>query len=120
MLTIGSELRITVVRKGETLELAALLTELKSEKVTVPADVPYLAGMALGPVETGKGGAVILEIDPASVAAQAGLQRGDIILSVDQEPVQSPQDVIEAARKSKNQLLLQVARDGQSLFIAIS
>lgn len=120
LLTIGAELRFTVVRNGESRELTAVLAEPKTEKVTAPADIPYLAQIVLGPAAAGKGGAVVLEINAASIAAQAGLQKGDVIVAVNQESVQSPQDVIAAARKSKNELLLQVVRDGHALFIVIS
>ncbi|WP_380873374.1 serine protease [Sphingomonas sp. DBB INV C78] len=48
-------------------------------------------------------GVVVSQIDPNSDAAQEGIQRGDIILSINQRPVVSPADAaaaVEAARKA--------------------
>jgi len=118
--------RLTILRKGETREITATLGEIKSEKTAAPADVALLESVVLGPVDVRKdlrgrkGGAVVLAVDPTSAAGRGGLKAGDIVLAVDLEPVRSPQDVIAAARQNKDQLLLQVLRDGNVLFVVIS
>jgi len=49
-------------------------------------------------------------LTPGRAAAKAG----DVILSVDQQPVRSPQEVIAAARQDKSKVLLQIMRDGHT------
>ncbi|MFX5494455.1 PDZ domain-containing protein, partial [Acinetobacter baumannii] len=41
-------------------------------------------------------GVVVVSVDPSSDAAQKSLQRGDIISSVNQQPVASVSDVVRA------------------------
>src|SRR3546814_14431388 len=63
--------------------------------------------------ETTKG-VVIAAVDPSSDAAQQGLQRGDIILSINQQPVISPQEaaaaVAETRKAGRDRVLLLVQR----------
>jgi serine protease Do len=62
----------------------------------------------------GTSGVVITGVSPSSDAAQKGLQRGDVILSVNRQAVTSPAQVIaavEAARKAgRTSVLLLVKR----------
>jgi serine protease Do len=59
-------------------------------------------------------GVVIGAVDPSSDAAQKGLQRGDVILSVNYKPATSPADIAAAASAAKAagraNVLLQVQR----------
>ncbi len=48
----------------------------------------------------GKQGVVVAEIDPAGPAADAGLQRGDVIEQVNRQPVRSSADVTAALNRS--------------------
>lgn len=48
------------------------------------------------------------------------LMVGDVTVSVDQEPVRTPGEVVSSARVTRDQLLLQVMRDDDMLFIVIS
>jgi Do/DeqQ family serine protease len=59
----------------------------------------------------GKQGVVVSEIDPAGPAAEAGLQRGDVIEQVNRQPVRSAADVTGAlARSGARPALLLVTR----------
>ena len=59
-------------------------------------------------------GVIITSVDPNSDAAEEGLQRGDLIMSVNNQPVTSPAQVIagvDAARKaSRSSVLLLIKR----------
>jgi serine protease Do len=60
-------------------------------------------------------GVVIARVNPSSNAAEEGLQRGDIIVSVNQTPVSSPQeaaDVVAAARKAGRDTVLMFVQRG--------
>jgi serine protease Do len=63
---------------------------------------------------TGARGVVIAQVDPNSDAAEKGLQRGDLIVSVNQQPVTTPAQVqaaVEAARRTgRTSVLLLVKR----------
>jgi serine protease Do len=68
-------------------------------------------------------GVVITAITPNSLADMAGLQPGDVLVSVNGTNVSTPDDVasaIAAARKSgSGALALRVIRQGQALFVGI-
>jgi S1-C subfamily serine protease len=95
-------------------------------RLAAPADVPLLATVVLGSIEPGSEvygraeGAVVIEVAPDSPAGQAGLITGDVIVGVNQQPVDSPQEAIDAARQNSEQVLLQVMRNGGMRFVVIS
>ncbi len=64
-------------------------------------------------------GVVVTAVDPASAAAESGLQSGDVIREVDHKPVTSVADFQRAVRASKGAVLLLVNRGGNTAFLAI-
>ncbi len=65
-------------------------------------------------------GVVITELDPNSPAAQAGLQPGDVIQSINRHPVNSVADFNRLAAEASGEVLLRVNRQGYSEFVVIS
>lgn len=65
-------------------------------------------------------GVVISQIDPGSPAAQAGLQPGMVIESVNRQPVNSVADFNRLAAQAKGDTLLRINQQGSSAFIVIS
>ena len=68
-------------------------------------------------------GVVVTGIEPGGIAAEQGLREGDVIVSVGQEQVDSPEDVEKLAKAAKDQkkgaLLLLVNRAGNQLFVGL-
>ena len=64
------------------------------------------------------GGLEITQIAVNSDAAQSGLHQGDIILSANQQPVNSVQDLQKALTLNKHKLLLQIQR-GRGVFYLV-
>jgi serine protease Do len=65
-------------------------------------------------------GVVITQVDPNSPAAQAQLQAGMVIESINRHPVNSVGDFNRLAGEAKGDTLLRVNMQGQSAFIVIS
>jgi len=65
-------------------------------------------------------GVVISALDPSCPAAQAGLQPGDVIQSINRQPVASIADFNRLAAQATGEVLLRVNRQGTSAFVAIS
>lgn len=67
-----------------------------------------------------KGGVQIVDLKSSSIAAQHGLQQGDVITEVNQTPVKSVTHFksLVAAIKSGEHLLLRVVRKDSALFVA--
>ncbi len=58
---------------------------------------------------------------PSKPAAEAGLQRGDLILAVDGEPVESWQELTRLIRaKAEQEMQLLVQREGKELTVAVA
>jgi serine protease Do len=81
------------------------LTPSLRDQLGVPADTP---------------GVVISDIDPNSPAADAGLQQGDIIESINRQPVRSVSDFNRLAGGAKGQTLLRINRQGNGVFVVIT
>lgn len=65
-------------------------------------------------------GAVILNVDPNSAAADAGLQRGDVIQEINRKPVTSAEDAVSLSKKSSTgKTLVSVWRNGGSRFVVV-
>ncbi|HVQ09577.1 MAG TPA: Do family serine endopeptidase [Allosphingosinicella sp.] len=62
-------------------------------------------------------GVVVGTVDPNSDAGQKGIQAGDVILSIDQSPVASPEAAaaaIESARRARRSTVLMLVRRGNA------
>jgi serine protease Do len=65
-------------------------------------------------------GVVVTDVDPASLAAEAGLERGDVIEQLDHKPVSNTAELQEAVHASgKKPTLLLVNRGGSTQFVVI-
>jgi len=80
--------------------------------ISLQALTPQIARQLRVPENTK--GVVIASVDPSSDAAQTGLRRGDIILSINQVPTDTPQSaakaVADARRAKRDHVLLLVQR----------
>ena len=70
----------------------------------------------------GTRGVVITRVDPDSTAAEAGLERGDVIQEVNRKPVASVRPVPrrQSAVPGINRLLLLVNRQANSRYVVIA
>ena len=116
---IGSRVNVKLVRDGKPKTVAVTLGELPAHEeelaearspealeqrgLTLQTLTPELAA-ALGVEPTVKG-AVVTEVVPASPAATAGLDEGEVIIEVDQKPVASAAEALRALEKTGSHLL---------------
>ncbi|HSH57635.1 MAG TPA: DegQ family serine endoprotease [Halomonas sp.] len=68
-----------------------------------------------------EGGVRIAAVDPSGAAARAGLQPGDILVSIDHQDVTSASQLISLARElpMDRAVPVRLYRDGRSLFVAL-
>lgn len=125
LIRVGDAIQLEVVRNGKLKQLTARIAE---KKVTTKAGKKFsskLAGaeISLTEIEKANGSAkpvlVISKLKPGSAAAYAGLRTGDIILSVNKQPV-SDFDGLERALKTETRgLLFNIQRGRRALFLII-
>ncbi|WP_287306127.1 PDZ domain-containing protein, partial [Mesorhizobium sp.] len=65
----------------------------------------------------------VQEVAPNSLAAENGVQPGDVIVSANNRDVTQPSDIQEEWAKSRQlnkPMLFRISRQGQSLFVAVA
>lgn len=79
-------------------------------------------GLTVVPSEDNTG-LVVTNVDPDGDAAESGIRPGDVILSINNQPVASVatmNEIIKKARKAgRNSILVQVSKNDQNRFIAL-
>ncbi len=123
----GSTATLEIWRDGKTKELKATIGEREDAKVAA-ADRPDASQGKLGVVvrplkeeekkEAKLAGGVVVE-DVAGPAAKAGVKPGDVIVSVNRMPVDSPAKLKELVGKAGKTVALLVQRDDARIFIAV-
>ena len=134
MMAPGTQIKVKIFRQGNEMEIPLTLAELPGSPPSSSAASSGNAGPALGlsveqltpeiarqfglPAQTA--GVVVTGVDPTSPAAEADVQRGDVIQEVNRKPVATPQQyrasIHEAAGKP---VLLLIDRGGNHLFVAV-
>ena len=135
---VGEQSTVTILRNGQKMQLSVKVAELPDEQTAANATTPEgsvqpaqgkwgLKLQDLNPqlanqlnLESEKGVAVV-GVKPGSGAFEAGLQKGDIILEVNQQPVTSVHEAIKKmdGSQDKDHLLLLVQRGHGKLFVPL-
>ncbi|HET6646661.1 MAG TPA: DegQ family serine endoprotease [Pyrinomonadaceae bacterium] len=136
----GNTVTLRVLREGNEQELRATLEEFKVEERPVSpvrnnssesrGDQTGKLGLAVQPltpaiaqqlgISAETQGLVVVEIDPAGPAADSGIQRGDVIEAVNQQPVRTVAEIRTALERSGDKpVLLLVNHKGTTIFLTI-
>jgi len=134
----GRTVALRIWRGGNEQELRATLGEFQpverpqTEQVDSPESRSNTGrlGLALQPLTPGLAqelglpadtqGLVVMAIDPVGAAADAGIQRGDVIEEVNQQPIRSVAELRDAVQRSgAAPLLLLVNHRGVTVFVTM-
>ncbi len=137
----GSEIKLTVMREGKSVDLTVTLDEFdttaETGKLSAPnEDAPGpqnqggKLGLSLEPVtpqvakqlglDSVSEGVVVTEVDEAGAAAEAGIARGDVIIEINRKPVNSAADVRSALDSAGDKaVILLVNRRGQTSYVPV-
>lgn len=118
---IGSKIKVKVLREGRPQAVVAVLQS--GQKRSPPVDPGgKLVGKLLdgASLEDGEGGSVnVTAVAPDTAAMRAGLQPGDMIVSVNQRRIKNLTDFISVAEKANQRLLLRVIRGRMAMWIVL-
>jgi serine protease Do len=133
MMAPGTAVNLKVLREGADRNMSVTLGELPTERASVEKGAgdsnSELSGISvqnlngdvarqLG-VPAGTAGVVVTKVDPSSAAAEAGIKRGDVIQEVNRKPVHNTADFASAMQSAKDQALLLVNRQGDTMYVAV-
>jgi serine protease Do len=130
----GTEVRVEVLRDNDRRTLVVTIGALTAAGPAPAAGGTSAAelGIRLNPltpgaaaqlsVPPGQTGVLVTEVSPASAAADAGLEGGDVIVEVNQQRVTSVEQAIARLRgtRSGEAILVRVLRGGRDVFLTIT
>jgi Do/DeqQ family serine protease len=118
--SIGDTVKITLLRDGikKTVDVGIGKPQTLSAVDSSAKLHPLLAGASFANNNKGKGVKVV-EVQANSPAAYSGLEAGDVIIAANKRRVDDLLSFKKVLGMAKNNILLQVNRNGMSLFIAI-
>lgn len=125
LLPIGEDVTFEVLRGGERKKITT--TVIAGEVSTgAPESINQkLQGMTVGDIAEGHplfgkvSGVVVAEVQRGSPAWRSGLRQGDVITSVNKQPVESLKDFLAAVDQKQGSLLLRIIRGDSAAFLVI-
>jgi serine protease Do len=124
----GEKASLEIWRDGKALTLTATIgnaAQSASVDEGAPASAPARLGLALRPLspeerrQAGVPGGLVVE-DSQGRAAEAGIQAGDVVLSVDGTPVQSVEQLRKMVQEHQKQIALLIQRGDARLFVPVT
>jgi len=128
----GDKVEITLLRKGDEKTVSATLAsrdpKMVAEAASGSGQSDEALGMAVRPLEKQEAkalglkkddGLLITDVADGSVAAEGDLRQGDVILEVNQQPVETPDELsqaVQTAAKKSGVAMFLIVRDGHNLF----
>lgn len=123
----GSTAKLQIMRNGETKNIDVVIGASKGSKIASADSADHdhgRLGVLVRPLnsderaQAGTSGGVLVE-DVAGAAEQAGIQPGDVILSVNGTPIKSPAQLKALVAKAGEHVALLVQRDEGKIFIPV-
>jgi serine protease Do len=129
---VGEKIDVTVWRDGKEQVIAVRTAELPAEVTTSGGAGPGEGRLGLNlqtlnpqvaerlGLEPTQKGAVVAAVRPGSAAAEAGIREGDVLTSIDNEPVMTAQEAVKRlGERRAGGHLTRVLRGDGALFIVI-
>ena len=124
LLSVGARIKLEFIRDGRSLTRTAILADLQQDAQAGKLDA-RLEGGRLGPIEAEHPlagyleGVEVLAVRHGSNAWSAGLRAGDIILSVNRQPVRTVEEIAQALPQPTESLVLHIRRGSSAMFLLI-
>lgn len=119
LIRVGEKLELGILRDGRQQTLTAIIAAPKVDKVEGERIHPRLSGATLGSV-TGADpeGVIIIEIERGSPAQQAGLRKGDLIISANRRSITNIDELRQIVEPDKP-LLMNLQRGDGGYFVLL-
>jgi Do/DeqQ family serine protease len=125
LMRVGETLNLDVLRDGKPLKIKAKVGDIGGQEIANGNVPEALKGATFKDLERGKnygldGGVLVAQVEPGSAADRAGLNVGDIIVSVNRVAVNNLREFGGLIGRQRGRLLLQVIHEnGGAEFILV-
>ena len=112
LVRVGQQIELAIIRDGRERTVEVTVAELRERN-------PLLAGATLGErsSQNGRRFVVVERVVPGSQLAEAGIDIGDIILSINRQGVGTIRDVREIVRASDDEILILIQRGRATYYV---
>jgi serine protease Do len=125
-LRVDSKINIELLRNNKHITATVTLTDPSKRKKIVEQNDPFLYGVGLknfrqlSPAFGNVKGVLVVSVEQDSTAWNSDLRPGDVITSVNQQPINSIDDIKTISAKTGKSLLLNVIRGPGAVFLVIN
>jgi len=119
LMRVGDRVEVRYLRDGKTQKVSAVISAPPAPSASLtPADIHHgLTGANFADGEQGSG-ALVRSVEPGSPAAQAGLRGNDLIVGVNQQPVDSVH-TLQQRSQGASTLVLEVRRGNTIVLVPV-
>jgi len=128
---VGKIVRVEVLRKGKRKVFRVKIGKLEEKKAEVsPAERAFQLGMIVDEITpelqqkyglAEKKGVLVVDVKRMSPAYEAGIREGDVILEIDQKPVDSIEQYMKMMKKYRegDTILFLIKRGGNTIYLTL-
>jgi len=117
----GATVKLGLLRDGKPLDVQVTLDKSSSSSASAELIAPALQGASLsdGQLKDGTKGVRLENVEKESAAAQAGLQKDDVIIGINRERITSIADMRKVMATKPAVIALQVVRGNERIFLLL-
>jgi serine protease DegQ len=117
----GATVKLGLLREGKPLDVQVTLDKSSSSSASAELIAPALQGTSLsdGQLKDGTKGVRLENVEKESAAAQAGLQKDDVIIGINRERITSIADMRKVMATKPAVIALQVVRGNERIFLLL-
>ncbi|HAE8236999.1 TPA_asm: PDZ domain-containing protein [Salmonella enterica subsp. houtenae serovar 44:z36[z38]:-] len=117
----GTKVKLGLLRDGKPLEVEVTLDSNTSSSASAEMIAPALQGATLsdGQLKDGTKGVKIDSVEKSSPAAQAGLQKDDVIIGVNRDRISSIAEMRKVMAAKPSIIALQVVRGNENIYLLL-
>ncbi|EIP5036921.1 serine endoprotease DegQ [Salmonella enterica] len=117
----GTKVKLGLLRDGKPLEVEVTLDSNTSSSASAEMIAPALQGATLsdGQLKDGTKGVKVDSVEKSSPAAQAGLQKDDVIIGVNRDRISSIAEMRKVMAAKPSIIALQVVRGNENIYLLL-